>query len=132
MDEKIFVQERSVKINRVESYLKKWHIDDRGNPVDAINDLLWMHELTWKDINEDEKLQGLISHAVMSEIKCLDRGELYETNPWGWEALLTQKCEKWCKPNVEKDKVYNGAGPWTMRPKQGKWSGPRRSNPHYY
>ena len=124
-----FERERSFKVNNVEEYLKKWYMDDRGNPADAINDLLWMHDLTWKDVSDDERLQGVVANTVVSDIKYLDPSEIFETRPRTWETVLTQKWERCRKPNNDHG-PFNG-GPWIMKAPKGKWSNQRNRGRHY-
>jgi len=74
-------------------------MDDRGNLADAINELLWIHELTWKDVQNDERLQGVIAHALINDIKYLDPSEMSNTHPKNWEVVLTEKWKRCRKPN---------------------------------
>jgi len=104
-------------------------MDDRGNLADAINELLWIHELTWKDVQDDERLQGVIIHVLINDIKYLDPSEMSAVHPKNWEVVLAEKWKRCRKPNCM-PVLFNG-GHWIMKLPKGKHPNQRNRGRRY-
>ena len=101
--QRTFEHSQDERVTTFMNYLMEHRIGRVVNPIDAIENALYNHELEWEDVVQNEKMRNSILHAIRRDVSYVELEGLMERNTRNWQRFLNQEWEKHTKAAYQRE-----------------------------